>query len=72
MDQIIVYTKNYCPFCTRAKALLSAKGASFTEIDVTHDPVLQAEMMERSARRTVPQIFIRGGPCRRLRRPVGA
>jgi len=58
MNTIEIYTKDYCPYCTRARALLSAKGVSFTEIDVTHDRARQAEMTERSGRRTVPQIFI--------------
>jgi len=58
MSDITIYTKDYCPYCARAKALLGAKGASFNEINVTHDAELQAEMMDRSQRRTVPQIFI--------------
>lgn len=58
MDEVIVYTKDYCGYCAQAKAMLQAKGVTFTEIDVTHDPSLQAEVMERSGRRTVPQIFI--------------
>ncbi len=61
MDDVVVYTKDYCGYCVQAKALLQAKGVTFTEIDVTHDPALQAEMMEQSGRRTVPQIFIHGG-----------
>ena len=60
MGEILIYTKDYCGYCARAKALLTAKGAAYTEIDVTHDAALQAEMMERSGRRTVPQIFIDG------------
>ena len=58
MNEITVYTKDYCGFCAHAKTLLSAKGAAFSEIDVTHDAGLQAEMNARSGRRTVPQIFI--------------
>ena len=38
MDEVIVYTKDYCGYCAQAKALLQAKGVTFTEIDVTHDP----------------------------------
>lgn len=60
MDEVIVYTKDYCGYCAQAKALLQAKGVTFTEIDVTEDSALEAEMIERSGRRTVPQIFIRG------------
>ena len=60
MSDIVLSTKDYCGFCTQAKALLTAKAAAFTEIDITHDVDLEAEMIERSGRRTVPQIFIDG------------
>ena len=58
MTNVTIYTKYYCHFCTNAKALLDRKGIAYHEIEVAHDPVLQAEMQERSGRRTVPQIFI--------------
>lgn len=49
----------FCPYCHSAKRLLTAKGAPFTEIDVTMNPNLREEMIQRAAgRRTVPQIFI--------------
>lgn len=61
MADVVVYTKDYCPYCTRAKTLLKRKGAEFREIDITHDENLQKEMVEKSGgRRTVPQIFING------------
>ena len=60
MPKVVLHTKDYCGFCARAKELLNSKGVEFTEIDVTHDAVLQAEMIKRSGRRTVPQIFIDG------------
>ncbi len=61
MPEVIVYTKDYCPYCTKAKALLKQKNVSFTEIDITHDEALQKEVVEKSGgRRTVPQIFIGG------------
>lgn len=57
--QITIYTKDYCPFCTKAKRLLESKNAPYSEIDVTHNPQLLEEMIEKSSqRRTVPQIFI--------------
>lgn len=63
MPSITIYTKDYCPHCVQAKTLLKRKGASFTEIDITHDEVLQKEMIDKSGgRRTVPQIFIGGKP----------
>jgi glutaredoxin 3 len=59
MPNIIVYTKDYCPYCVRAKDLLKRKGQKFNEIDITHDEALQQEMITKSGgRRTVPQIFI--------------
>ncbi len=61
MARIEVYTKAFCPYCSRAKALLSDKGAEFQEIDVTMDRAGFDAMVERaSGRRTVPQIFIGG------------
>ena len=60
MNDVTIYTKDYCGYCAQAKTLLQAKSVAFTEIDVTHDPDLEAEMMERSGRRTVPQIFVGG------------
>jgi GrxC family glutaredoxin len=58
MTNVIIYTKDYCPYCERAKALLDRKNISYHEIDVTYDEALQKEMRERSQRRTVPQIFV--------------
>ncbi len=57
--QIDVYSKGYCPFCTRAKALLKNKGVEFNEMDITLGGPKKKEMMERAPMaRTVPQIFI--------------
>jgi glutaredoxin 3 len=53
-----MYTTSWCPYCERARRLLTAKGASFSEIDVESAPEKRAEMQSRSGRRTVPQIFI--------------
>lgn len=61
MATIEIYTKAFCPFCTRAKALLSQKQADFKEIDITMDSQLRAAMIARAGgRTTVPQIFIDG------------
>lgn len=57
-DKITIYSKGYCPYCKRAKALLSSKGVTFHDIEITDNPRLTAEMIERSGRVTVPQIFI--------------
>jgi glutaredoxin 3 len=59
MPSVRIYTTPICPYCARAKALLSKKGVTFEEVDVYMDAAARKEMMERSGgRRTVPQIFI--------------
>lgn len=58
MGKIEIYTKNFCPYCHRAKELLKIKGVNFTEYDVSQDPAKEAEMLQRSGRSTVPEIFI--------------
>nr|WP_136251447.1 glutaredoxin 3 [Ningiella ruwaisensis] len=59
MQNVVIYTKDYCPYCSRAKALLTQKGVSFTEFDLMQQPELKAEMVEKAnGRTTVPQIFI--------------
>lgn len=61
MPKIEIYTKFLCPFCTRAKTLLTKKGAAFDEVDISTGGPARAEMIERSGgRMTVPQIFIGG------------
>lgn len=60
MAKIEIYTKPYCPYCERAKALLEDKGAQYKEIVASNDPDLRAEMNSRSGRYTYPQIFIDG------------
>ena len=57
-SSVHLYTTRFCPFCVRAKQLLNAKGIEFREIGVDGNPQLRVEMMERSGRRTVPQIWI--------------
>ncbi len=52
-----VYTKRNCPYCVRAKALLSKKGVAYEEIDVEHDDALRTWLVETTGQRTVPQIF---------------
>ena len=60
MTEVIMYSTGYCPYCTKAKALLNKKNISFTEIRVDTHPELREEMVIKSGRRTVPQIFING------------
>ena len=61
MVEVVLYSKDWCSYCDRAKALLDRKKAAYREIDVTHDEALQQEAIERSGGGlTVPQIFING------------
>ena len=61
MATVEIYTRDFCPYCTRAKALLDAKGVAYSEYDVGMGGPKKAEMIERAGgRATVPQIFIDG------------
>lgn len=60
--KVELYTKAYCPYCDRAKKLLSIKGVAFTEYVVNEDPSLVDEMRRRGAGETFPGIFIAGRP----------
>lgn len=60
MSEVVVYTAGMCGYCMRAKSLLRKRNISFTEIDVTHDREERRRLAERTGRRTVPQIFVRG------------
>ncbi len=55
---VTVYVSDWCPYCQRAKGLLRQKQLVFNEINVEDDEKARAEMIARSNRRTVPQIFI--------------
>jgi glutaredoxin 3 len=55
---ITMYMTGWCPYCQRAGALLRARNAAFTPVDIDEDPTLRQEMIARSGRRSVPQIFI--------------
>lgn len=58
MPNVTMYTTAICPYCVRAKALLKKKGVTFQELRIDGSRELMREMLERSKRRTVPQIFI--------------
>lgn len=56
---VTTYTKDYCPFCKAAKALLSSKRVKFTNHEISDDPAKRREMIQKAnGRSTVPQIFI--------------
>jgi glutaredoxin 3 len=59
MQPVTIYTKPFCPYCSRALSVLQKKGADFTEIEAGFDPALRKEMIQRAGgRATYPQIFI--------------
>jgi len=69
MNAVEIYTKSYCPYCSRAKELLRIKEVPYTEYDITDDLPRAKEMRRRSGRETVPEIFIDGkliGGCSEL------
>ncbi|MDI1351511.1 MAG: glutaredoxin 3 [bacterium] len=60
MAEVIMYSTGYCPYCTKARNLLNHKNIPFTEIRIDEHPGLRDEMISKSGRKTVPQIFING------------
>lgn len=58
MPEILIYTTHICPYCIMAKRLLDKKGVSYTELNVDAKAGLREEMMRKTKRRTVPQIYI--------------
>ncbi len=55
---VVMYSTRFCPYCIRARGLLDSKGVKYREIGVDAQPHLRSEMVERSGRYTVPQIWI--------------
>ena len=61
MASVVIYTRQYCGYCSAAKALLEKKGVNYVEHDATGKAELRAEMIEKSrGHTTFPQIFING------------
>ena len=58
MAHVTIYTKPFCPYCSRALNLLQSKGADFSEIEAGFDPAARKEMIAKAGRATYPQIFI--------------
>jgi len=56
--RITLYVTGWCAYCQRARGLLAGKGVAFDEINVEYDEKFREEMIARSGRNTVPQIFI--------------
>ena len=55
---VVMYSTSWCPYCARARQLLTRKQVDFEEIDIEAEPQRRAEMIMRSSQRTVPQIFV--------------
>ena len=61
MAKVEIYTTPFCPYCSRAKALLAGKGVAFEEVDAPHGSAARRAAIERSGgRTTVPQVFVDG------------
>jgi glutaredoxin 3 len=61
MTEVMMYSTAVCPYCVRAEQLLRAKGAAdIAKVRVDLEPARRAEMMQKTGRRTVPQIYIGG------------
>lgn len=58
MKDVTIYTTRFCPYCIQAKRLLQQKSVQFREIAVDGDRELRQEMMKKSGRTTVPQIWV--------------
>ncbi len=61
MASVVIYTRDHCGYCSRAKALLESKGVDYTEHNASQSPGARQEMIGKSnGRSTFPQIFIDG------------
>ena len=58
MSKVQIYTTQICPYCHRAKALLRDKGVAYEEVDVMATPGARDQMIGRTGRTSVPQIFV--------------
>ena len=55
---VTVYTTGFCGYCLRVKALLERQGIAFTEVDAEDHPGLREKLLEKSGRRTLPQVYV--------------
>jgi len=62
MKAVIIYSKDYCPYCVKAKRLFETKGIPYKEINIENDPDFAQKLFAQTGFRTVPQIFI-GDEC---------
>lgn len=70
MNKVVIYTTPICGYCVQAKRLLTRKGVTYEEVDVSRNPEERRTMIQKSGgRMTVPQIFVNGtyiGDCDQL------
>jgi glutaredoxin 3 len=69
VKSVVIYSKPFCGYCTRVKAMFERRGIAVEEVMASMDPLLRKEMRERSGRMTYPQVFIDGrhiGGCHEL------
>ena len=60
MSDVIVYTTNFCPYCSRVKALLDARGVRYREVDLARNPEGRIELVRKTGMMTFPQVVIDG------------
>jgi len=61
MAKVVIYSKEYCPFCKSVKALFDGLGQAYENIDIAEHPERRGEMIEKAnGRTTVPQVFVNG------------
>jgi glutaredoxin 3 len=58
MPAITVYTGSFCGYCDQVRALLARRGIEYTEVSVEDHPDLREKLLERSGRRTLPQVYV--------------
>lgn len=62
MAKIVVYTTDKCPYCLRAKALLTQRGLAFEEINLARDPAGREQLVQRTGMFTFPQVLVDDEP----------
>lgn len=60
LKNVVIYTKDHCPFCVRVKNYLTSQKVDFKQIRVDEDPKTYLELQEKTKLRTVPQVFVDG------------
>ena len=58
MPDVTVYTGSFCGSCLQVTSLLTRRGIAYAEVSVEDDPGLREKLLERSGRRTLPQVFV--------------